>query len=49
MDLRAAERRKLRLTVSKRPPESIVVIERAIEGFSATQRTRILRGGECRK
>jgi hypothetical protein len=28
-----------RLTVSKRPPESISVIERAIEGFSATQST----------
>jgi hypothetical protein len=39
------------LTVSKRPPERISVIERAIEGFSATQRTRIAgrRDGRMRK
>ena len=42
MDLRAVEYRKLRLTVSRRPPERMELIERAIEGFSATQRTRML-------
>jgi hypothetical protein len=42
MDLRVVGHRKLLLTVSRRPPERIELIERAMEGFSATQRTRIL-------
>lgn len=45
MDLRVVGCRKLQLTVSRRPPERIELIERAIEGFSATQRTRIVQRG----
>lgn len=41
-DLRMLVRNDLWLTVSRRPPERIELIERAIEGFSATQRTRML-------